>query len=109
MAEKMIKEPAHVPLSVSVGHAKISLTGDLNDSADTRERLESALRRVRGGEWTVDAGRATVIPEGVEAWVSVVRRHLRDCSLIYVPSQLGFILQHDETYDHPNSHYADDE
>lgn len=56
-------------------------------------------------KWTVDASAVRIAPMGVATWIAAVNLYLLNCSLQYMPSQLGMILEYDELYKHGNSQF----
>lgn len=85
---------------------RIVVRGDLDDSPKVLMTCREVLERVpRFSSLMIEADEARVAPEGVTTWIEAVEQFLMGCELTYAPSQLGMILQFDDRYPHPRSHY----
>jgi hypothetical protein len=91
---------------ISFHRNKIVVRGDLDDSPRVLITCRQVLERIpRFSSLTIEADEARIVPEGITTWIEAVEQFLMGCELTYAPSQLAMILQFDDRYPHPRSHY----
>jgi hypothetical protein len=101
-------ESARKALDINIYMNRIILSGDLDGSPETLKKLREGLDSVRKfSSFTVEAQDVLINPEGITAWIQATEQFLMGCELIYLPSQLGMILQYDTRYKHPTSSFQE--
>ena len=94
------KTPAR-DLEILLSPGRIILRGDLDERPEVTQKCHAALKSIPPDQKfsiIVEADQARLVPEGVSTWVDAVKQFLAGCELIYMPSQLGMILQYDDEY-----------
>jgi hypothetical protein len=90
---------------------KIVLAGTLDDSREAATVCARALRDAAArSQWYIDATQVLLPRGGVKTWLGAVSEFLGRCQLIYLPSQLSWVLQQlPEDYQHPDSKFLPEE
>lgn len=91
--------------------ATLTLKGDLCGSEEDCRAIQQAFGGVSQSDihsCIVQADEVTLMPEGVEMFVTLVYEYLMAHTLTYAPSHLNFILKYDPDYRHPSSIFGED-
>lgn len=94
-----------------IDNNQIILAGDMDNSATVRHECETIAAAAAANhnrtQWIINAQKVRLFVGGEEIWNKIAQETLRNCHLIYLPSQLAMNLEYDDTYKHNNSRFLE--